>query len=252
MSTKKNKKNGLVWKLAVAAVVVLLALAGIFLLSGKDAAAEAEQETTGAAAEATLLPEEILEQGPSIALNEALFITGAGNYTGIYMEDGSDEPVTGVLKIQLTNLYEEPIQYARITMDVDGEEALFTVTALPAGATAVLVEQNRMEYREDVDYMSLSAKCENLALFDKELSLHEDKLKIQTLDGALNVTNVSGADITDTIVLCYKGWQNEMYYGGIAYRIKLEGGLKAGELRQIMAAHYMEPGSKMVFVDLVP
>ena len=108
-----------------------------------------------------------------------------------------------------------------------------------------------MEYRDDVDYMSLSAKCENLALFDRELSLHEDKLKIQTLDGALNITNVSGADIQQDIVLCYKGWQNGMYYGGIAYRIKLEGGLKAGELRQVMANHFMEPGSKMVFVDLV-
>lgn len=252
MSANKNNKNGLLRKLIAAVLVAFVAVAGIFLLADREPEAEELPETTGAAvSEGAAVTETAGEDGRSIQLNEGLFITGADNYTGIYMEDGSDEPVTGVLSIRLTNVSNEPVQYARITMDVEGEEALFTVTALPAGATAVLLEQNRMEYRADVDYMSLAAKCENLALFDRELTLHEDKLKIQTLDGALNITNVSGADISETIVLCYKGWQNEMYYGGIAYRIRLEGGLKAGELRQIMAEHFMEPGSKMVFVDLI-
>ena len=248
MSAKNKKK--LMPKLLLTVLILALAALGLFLLSGRETSTAEEPGNTGAAQE-TMPISEILEQGSFIEVNEGLVITAAGNYTGIYMEDGSDDPVTGILKIHLTNISEEAIQYARITMNVDGEEALFTVTALPAGATAVLLEQNRMEYREDVDYMTLTAKCENLALFDKALSLHEDKLQIQTLDGALNITNVSGSDINGTIILCYKGWQNDMYYGGIAYRIKLEGGMKAGELRQIMAEHYMEPGSRLVFVDIV-
>lgn len=255
----KNKKS-VTGKLLLAVVILLLTAAGLFLLSGKNDAPTQEPESTTEPAHAPVQEEvpatmdytwKESEQPDPVPLNEYMSLAAAGNYTGIYMEDGSDEPVTGILKIHLTNVSEKPIQYARIVMDVEGEEAVFSVTALPAGATAVLLEQNRMKYRDDVDYMSLPVSCEDLALFNGELSLREDKLEIQTLKGALNITNISGEDITETITLCYKGWQGDMYYGGIAYRIKLEGGLKAGELRQIMAEHYMDPGSKLVFVEIV-
>lgn len=42
-----------------------------------------------------------------------------------------------------------------------------------------------------------------------------------------------------------------MYHGGIAYRIRIEGGMKAGELKQIMATHLQETGSEILFVDIV-
>lgn len=244
MSNKKKKS--LLPKLILAIVILLAAALGIGLLAGEKQAPEAAETLT---ATESLAAEETIPAVTGIWLNDSLCITDAGDYTGIYMEDGSDEPVTGVLKIHLTNVSEKPVQYARIVMDVDGEEAVFTVTALPAGATVVVLEQNRMAYREDVDYMKLHASCEDLALFNGELSLQEDKLQIQSLKGALNITNISGQDIPETIILCYKGWQGDLYYGGIAYRIRLEGGLKAGELRQIMAQHYMDPGSKLVFVE---
>lgn len=255
----KNKKKSVTKKWIPVILILLLAAAGLFLLTKNSEVPEQPAPESTAPPVQTEAPARTEEQEPivfeepdpvdPIWVNTSLCITDAGNYTGIYMEDGSDEPVTGVLKIHLTNVSEKPVQYARIVMDVDGEEAVFTVTALPAGATAVLLEQNRMEYREDVEYMEARASCEDLALFNGELSLQEDKLQIQSLDGGLNITNISGQDITDTIVLCYKGWQGDLYYGGIAYRIKLEGGLKAGELRQIMAQHYMDPGSKLVFVE---
>lgn len=248
MSAEKNKKKKPALMIVIAIVIVVLLLAAALAqpTTEKEGTAAELSETVEAQDPQTGAPE---EEQQVIALNEALVIREVGNYTGIYMEDGTDDPITGILKIVVTNVSEVPVQYAKITMDVEGETAAFAVTALPAGESAVLLEQNRMAYSDDVDYMNCAAKCENLALFDKELSLHEDKLKIQTLDGALNITNVSGADITDTIILCYKSYQNDMYYGGIAYRIKLEGGLKAGELRQIMVEHFREPGSRMVFAD---
>ena len=244
----KNRKTSITITIAILIVIVMLAAALIRLITenknvindvpGNNMASETGNKSSA-------------EEREYISLNKTLVIKEADNYTGIYMEDGTDEPVTGILKIEVTNVSGEPVQYAEINLDVKGETAHFTVTALPAGATAVLLERNRMEYRDDIDYMSAEAECVNMAMFNSELSLHEDKLKIQTLDGALNITNISGEDITDTIILCYKSYQNDMYYGGIAYRIKLEGGLKAGELRQIMAEHFQEPGSQMVFVDFV-
>ena len=40
-----------------------------------------------------------------------------------------------------------------------------------------------------------------------------------------------------------------MYYGGIVYRIRLEGGMKADEIRQIMADHFDPAGTKVVLIQ---
>lgn len=249
MSAKNTKKTGNRLIIAVAVVAVLL-IAVIFLLFNANTH------------EAAKLPDNVIDQSqeqaqqesqenlqPQRVLKETLEIQEIGEYTGLYVEDGSDEAVSGLLMMVVTNISEDPIQYAEIVLDVEGQTAKFTVSVLPAGGSAVLIEQNRMEYSDDIDYTQVQAECVHLAGFDKALSLHEDLLEIQLLDGALNITNISGNDITDTIILCYKNASNGVYHGGIAYRIKLEGGLKAGELRQIMATHLHQPGSELLFVD---
>ena len=84
------------------------------------------------------------------------------------------------------------------------------------------------------------------------MSIHADVLKLQGLDGALNITNISGEDITGDIVIYYKNSSSDMYYGGITYRVRLEGGLKDGEIRQIMSDHYSTSGSEVLFVTYTP
>lgn len=244
MSTKsenKNKKPGL--KVIIAVAVVVLIILGVYLLTHQvqeaaplpaDVAAQAE-----AAAQQSGEPERIL--------NNSLEITEIGEYTGLYVEDGTDEAVSGVLMMKVKNLTAEPVQYARITLAQGSEMATFDISVLPAGATAMVIEKNRMAY--SAEFETAQAECLHLAGFDKALSLQEDKLEIQLLDGALNITNISGQDIDQTIVLCYKNISDGEYLGGIAYRIKLEDGLKAGEVRQIMASHFHQPGSELLFVD---
>ena len=80
--------------------------------------------------------------------------------------------------------------------------------------------------------------------------LYPDQLKLQILDGAVNVTNISGKDIAGDIVIYYKNSAADLYYGGITYRVRIEGGLKAGEIRQIMASHFSDTGSKIMFVTI--
>ncbi len=241
MADKKMTKK-------ILALLLALAMALTCAACGEQEASETTVPQTEAPRQAAA--DQPQEESAGVTLTEGLDLIEAASYTGFFLEDGSDEVVTGVLMIVVKNTSAEPIQYAEIQMDVEGETAQFSVTALPAGEEAVLLERNRMPYKAEVDYLSAPAECTSLAVFSGELSLHEDKLKIQPLDGALNITNISSAEITDTITLCYKGYQNGQYYGGIAYRIRLEGGLKAGELRQIMAEHFQEPGSKLVFVEL--
>jgi len=39
-------------------------------------------------------------------------------------------------------------------------------------------------------------------------------------------------------------------YGGITYRITIQGGLKAGQVRQIMTRHFITDVSRIMFVTI--
>lgn len=187
--------------------------------------------------------EDVVEAG--IDLGKGLWITDVGKYTGVYMEDGSDEIVSGVMMIAVTNVGAEDIQYAEITMPVGDQTARFLLTTLPVDSTVILLEQTRMAY---VPGEYTEAAASSVAFFQTPLSLCEDRLEIQVLDGAINITNISGSDIAGDIVIYYKNSAADVYYGGITYRVRLEGGMKAGEIRQIMASHFSASGSAIVFV----
>ncbi len=184
----------------------------------------------------------------SLNLGYGLSVTDVGKYTGVYMEDGTDEIVSGILMIVVTNSGQEAIQYAKITMPVSGGEAVFTLSTLPAGQSVVLLEQNRLKWSASEAYNNVL--MENLAVFSEPLSLCEDRLKLQILNGAINVTNISGKDITGDISIYYKNSAVDLYYGGITYRVTITGGMKAGEIKQIMASRFSDSGSKIMFVTV--
>ena len=180
-----------------------------------------------------------------INLGNGMFITEVGKYAGIYMEDGSDEMVSDIMMVVVKNEGEETIQYAEIKMPVGEQEAFFKLTTLTPGSMMVLLEQNRMQYVAD-DYNV--AVAENVAIFQEPLSLCEDRLKIQLLDGLLNVLNISDEDIDGEIVIYYKYSAPDVLYGGITYRVRIEGGLKKDEIKQVTASHLSANGSVVMFV----
>ena len=254
----KKKASGL-W-IGLGILTALAAVAVVFLLiATRDAGNQPGEETTvttEAPAEATeststteptMQLEEIVEA--DMNMDNGLEITDIGKYTGVYVEDGSDEIVSGVLMIVVTNTTETDLQYAKIVLTAEtGETAEFTLSTLPAGQTAVLLEQNRMVYNKN--YVFTKAETVNLAVFSDPLSLHEDLIEIQTVGNAMNVTNISGLDISGDIVIYYKNSSSDMLYGGITYRVRIEGGLKAGEIRQIMPSHFSAEGSRIMFVTV--
>lgn len=256
---KKNKKRPLL----VVALVVLTALLIFMLLLawGLYNTEEAPpQETTGNdsttvasdpvdSTEQTTPPAQIdkVEQ-LEYTLGKGLTLVETGKYTGVYMEDGTDEVVSNVLMLIVRNDGEQDIQYAEITVETTIGDAMFNISTLPVGESAVLLEQNRMEWSADEDYSNVTAQ--NIALFPESMTLQEEMLKIQALDGVINITNISGADIADDIVIYYKNASSDLLYGGITYRVRLEGGLKADEIRQITASHFSENGSRIMFVTI--
>lgn len=176
---------------------------------------------------------------------DGLVVTSLAKYTGIYMEDGSDETVSGVLMAVLENQSKEALQYAEITLTYgDSMQAEFTVTNLPAGEKVVLLEKDRLQYRNEVP----AATAAKNVVFVPEFTMHKDTIQVSGLQGMLNVKNISDKDITGDIYVYYKNSAADLLYGGITYRTKVAGGLKAGEIRQINAGHYNPKGSAIVMV----
>lgn len=183
-------------------------------------------------------------------INSDLVITNIGSYSGHYVEDGSDEEVSDVLMIQLKNCSDEPVEYAVLNIVLEDTVAEFTVSALMPGAEVILLEKNRMSFDPSVDYVGQQIDCLSFAKYQYPLELQEDKLSIQVLDGAVNVTNISDMDIPGDVTIYYKNKENGIYLGGIAYRITIEGGISKGEIRQKMAGHILENGSEILFVTI--
>lgn len=254
---KKKSHKGLVIALVLVAVLLLALVAVMFL--GRPAGETAPETTEFQTAEETFAQDVPGTEQPhgtapvvenAVNLDYGLFVTDTGSYTGMYMEDGTNEIVSGVLMLVVKNSGEQDIQYAQITMPVGEETAVFTLTTLPVGESVVLLETSRMQWQQDVDYAAILPKVENIAYFQEPVSTQEDKLKIGIVDGAINVTNISGEDIEGNIVVYYKNAAQDLYYGGITYRITIEGGLKADEIRQVMTNHASNTGSEIMFVTI--
>lgn len=214
--------------------------------SDKTETDSSKQETAETATESKAAIEE--EQDTTINLGHGLEIEKFGSYTGIYMEDGSDEIVGNVAMILVTNTGEEYIQYAEVTVSCGGEEGFFTLSTLFPGESVVVLEQSRKAY---ADFSGeVNAIAENVAVFSEAPILYEEQLKVQGLNGALNITNISDKDITETISIYYKNSSSDMLYGGITYRVQITGGLKAGEIKQIISDHFSDVGSRIMFITL--
>ena len=264
MSAKKTNKKKIsvqeiiLWIILVSVIVALVALlVGWYREDNKGTKAvgvtmEALDVTTETGKVPPAVSEDTLVVGAmedvEVVLGESLQIVNIGSYTGAFVEDGTNEIVSGMLMLVVTNISESDLQYAEITLPTEAGDAKFTISTLPVGESAVLLEQSRMAYTGQED--PAQAQIANIATFNVPLSLCEDQLQIQILDGAINVTNISGQDITGDVIIYYKNAASDLYYGGITYRVRIQGGIKAGEIKQIMASHFSDTGSKIMFVTV--
>ena len=181
-------------------------------------------------------------------LDENLAIIRVGGYTGAYMEEGSDDLVSGVMMIVVSNHGEETLPYAQITLSGGSDDAVFKLSTLKPGETVVVLETNRKEYHTNDSYTSASVA--NVVYFAEPVSMYEDVLEIQPLDGGFNISNISDQDITGKITIYFKDTADGIFYGGITYRGSITGGMKAGEIRQVMSENFSASGSAVVFITI--
>ena len=189
----------------------------------------------------------VVETQPAISLDYGLQITDHGSYTGVYMEDGSNEIVSDVMMLVVQNNGEADIQLAELTVLCGGETYRFKLTNLAVGKRAVLLDLDRKRAEGGTPE---AVELDSVALFQEPMELHEDAIEIGGLEGMLNVKNISDTDISGDIHIYYKSAAQDIYYGGITFRVRIQGGLKAGELRQIPAGHFDPKGCEIIQVTI--
>lgn len=213
-------------------------------LQGGDGPSDESEKVTAPSTEEQT--DEAMAQLP-VTLGHGLTIKRIDSYAGIYMEDGSDEVVSGKMMLVLENGAEQDLQLARIYLTYADFTAEFEVTNLPAGQSVLVLEKNR---HGAVHEKFVSAEVKNVVFFSEAMSLQEERLEITGGNGYIEVKNISGTDIAGDVYVYYKNIASDMLYGGITYRARIEGGLAAGETMRIMTGHYTAQNSRIVMVTV--
>jgi hypothetical protein len=181
------------------------------------------------------LPQVEVIQNDTEHLGYDLELQGVGRYAGIFLEDGSNDSVSDILMIKIKNTGDKDLQLARLSLTYSDFTAEFEITNLPAGRTVVVLEKNRHSY---TDQKYLSVALTDVAFFGTHMDVCKHSYEITGMDGALNLKNISGSDITGDIYVYYKYTTGDELYGGITFRVKAEGGLRSGEIRQLISSHF--------------
>lgn len=191
------------------------------------------------------IPDVVVQENDAIVLASGLQIDYIASYTGIYMEDGSDEIVSDVMMMILTNTTEDDLQLARISIHYSDFVAEFEVTNLPSKASVVLLEKNRHSMVEQ-EYKMIDVQ--NVVFFQSPMSMMDDTLQIVGGDGYLDVTNISKKATSGNVFIYYKNSAVDLLYGGITYRARIEKPIQPGETVRVMTRHYQEGNSRLIMV----
>ena len=157
MSGKYAKKKNNRFPVIILIILLVAVAAAVVILqtwdggeanspSGTEPVSTTESTAPEQTVDATEKPTE-LPMPDGIDLGNGLVITDVGAYTGVFVEDGTDEQVEDVLMIEVYNYGIDPIQYAEISLG----EAEFVLTTLPVGETMRMLEKDRMAFDENAE-----------------------------------------------------------------------------------------------------
>lgn len=174
-----------------------------------------------------------------------LSVIEVAGYTGYFVEDGSDEIVENVACILVENTTEEYLDYGLITANFGEKEYTFTVTGLPGGSSAWVLETNRGTADAGDTYAYVGETISPL----RQVVTQDDRVTVELKEGIIAVTNVSEKDLPSVRVYYKSLLDDGVLLGGITYTVLAEG-LKAGESRELTAGHCLPQGSVVVRLDI--
>lgn len=176
-----------------------------------------------------------------------LKITAMGGYTGEFVEDSTDLPVSGVFAIVVQNISSAALKSAKIVMtDSSGNTYSFKLSTLPAGTSALVMEGEQSLYSPDIELVSVEAS----EVYLDTLSLNEDKIKLSFDGQYLLLKNISDTDLTAVYVRFKNFASGNIYLGGITYSAAFDN-VKAGEEYAYNTMHLSLDHSEILMVEVI-
>lgn len=183
-----------------------------------------------------------------LLLQDGLYIVHIGNFSGKYVEDGSDTQLENFCAVIVENRSEKTVQILQFEV-VSGEHVYdFSLTTLPPGEQAIVQELNRAAYVPSDATMVTNVDLCNF--FPEEPSLHEDVFAVSGTEYGIELRNLTDADIPGPIYVYYKTRTPDGYGGGITYRISVPG-LEAKGVYTASVSHFWPGSSQVMFIDYV-
>lgn len=180
----------------------------------------------------------------TIPQKQELKVERVAAFAGAYVEDGSDEPVQNVAAILVTNETEEFLSLATLTYDIDGKEAKFIVTGLPAGSSTWVMEAGRTTVNEDSKF---TLKDTDTA-FQQDAVTSIEGTTLQVSGDMMKMENNSEKTLRN-VAIYYKALHTDgNYFGGITYMTVI-GDLEPGTAQEKLAGHYKEGWTEIVRVS---
>lgn len=149
--------------------------------------------------------------------NTDLVVEQISSYSGYFIEDGSDQEVSGIAAIVLTNNGGD-LDFVGIGISEDDRSLAFSASQVPAGSSIIIQEQNMAAYMNG-NYYSCTATTTESAGF----GLAEDSVVLNDNgDNSFDVSNIGEATIPEVKVY-FKNYlpDEDVYVGGITYSVTL-------------------------------
>lgn len=162
-------------------------------------------------------------------------------YSGQYVEDGRDELVTNVAAILVTNRSGQFLDLATLTFEIDGREATFRVSGLPAGRSAWVLEASRMTATNS----STFTFTDMVTGFRENVISSTDKLSITCVGNLVTATNKSNQKLENVFVYYRVLHTDGNYLGGITYVIDF-GTMEPGQSVEKLAGHFSAEKARIV------
>lgn len=223
----------------IAAVLVLVAVAAAVLILTKNSGSVESK------------PEDIkVEEIKVDASAGGISVVSLDNISGMFVEDGSDEVMSGIFAATFRNDSDKDLQYAKLVLTVGKEDYTFEISTLPAGESVRAMEVNRKAFASSKGDVTLTQ--ENIAWFNESPSMYEGVFKITQRNNAIIVENISGKTVNAPIYVYYKNYADGVYIGGITYRAGTQEALAPGKAVALNAKHFDPDASRLMFVTYVP
>lgn len=170
-----------------------------------------------------------------------LIIDRIDGYSGIFLEDGSDEEVSDIFAIHVQNQGEN-VEYSSINLEVGGKELNFEISDLPSGTAVSVLESSAAPYEsgEALYRGSQTAYIDTFDMLESEVGI------VVESDNSIAVTNLTDQKIP-SLRIFYKFVHGQEYLGGITYTAKIDN-LASGETKTVYPSHFSAEGSRIMMV----